>query len=42
MYNLIVFALCCFGAGFITGVLAVTVVLIKVVKSLTKRKKRGG
>jgi len=39
MYNLIVFALCCFAVGFITGFATVITVILKVVKSLGKRRK---
>lgn len=38
MYNLIVFALCCFGVGIATGLLIAFSLLLKGVKSLTKRK----
>ena len=39
MYNEIVFALCCFAVGFVAGFATVITVIIKAVKSISKRKK---
>jgi len=39
VYNLIVFALCCFGVGVVTGFIGFGAFLVTVVLRLTKRKK---